>query len=233
MISNKCSVYGVFEGLSKFSQGSFGTSVGLSLLYRQNERGNKHEAEVREHRGWEDLLDKSWARQGVYGGQVCGDSAGVADGAVRYRRCCNGFRDGFSGDIGCDQGGGLCGFYQVDAMCECGYGVHKDDGDDVLGGIMASYSAAVDAEGLSYAGQSDKGGIMNAKDVKIGEWYEMSIWDDEPPMVLKCIDEEDGYWILEFPNPDDGIWMLLQGDYETGNMKQSTGIALIANERDV
>lgn len=49
---------------------------------------------------------------------------------------------------------------------------------------------------------------MNTKDIKIGKYYKMEIWEDEP-IYVKCIDEDDGWFVMETFERDE--WLVESG----------------------
>jgi hypothetical protein len=60
---------------------------------------------------------------------------------------------------------------------------------------------------------------MNAKDVKIGHFYKLTIWDDDEPFLLACMGKEDGRWVMLTEEMDwETPWLIWAGDNDMGDM---------------
>jgi len=62
---------------------------------------------------------------------------------------------------------------------------------------------------------------MNIKDIQIGRYYSLAIWEDDYPFFLKCIEKTDGYWVLECPSMEYPMY-IYDHDSELNGLEEIT-----------
>ena len=63
---------------------------------------------------------------------------------------------------------------------------------------------------------------MNLKDIEIGKHYSHKIWEDDDPIYFKCIDKEDGYFVMDTGSvdPEDYPWLICDCDQEDTSLTE-------------